>query len=68
MEEQVYLMMDNTLGIRLVSHSWEDKRNAAVAFDLYSTGHTVGEGTQQEMRLVQEVPAYRGRYGRTPVL
>ena len=59
MEDQVYLMMDNNLVIKLVSHGWEDKHNATVTFDLYSTGHTVGEGAQQEMRLVQEVPAYR---------
>lgn len=57
--EEAYLTMDNNLGIRLVSHNWKDAHNANVAFDLYSTGHTMGHGAQQEMRLVQQVPAYR---------
>ena len=51
--------MDNGIEIRLVSHNWEDGQSANVAFDLYSTGHSVGHGAQQEMRLVQQVPAYR---------
>ena len=55
--------MDNNLSIRLVSHNWEDTQNANVAFDLCSTGHTVGESAKQEMRLVQQVPAYRSDKG-----
>ena len=61
--DDVYLMMDNNIGIRLASHSWEDTKNASVAFDLYSTGHTVGDNTHQEMRLIQQVPAYRTEKG-----
>ena len=53
------LTMDNTLKIRLLSVTFPDTRNASVAFELYSDGHTMGEPHPHLLTLTQETPQYK---------
>ena len=50
------LGVDNSIAIRLRSIELPDDRNAIVTFELYSTGHNVGDPTRQMMLIQQAAP------------
>jgi hypothetical protein len=53
------LRMENNIGIRLLSVTFPDTRNASVAFELYSDGYTVGEPHRHLLTFTQETAQYK---------
>ena len=56
---EVQLHMDNKLKIRLLSVTFPDARNASVAFELYSDGHTMGPQQKPLLTVTQETSRYK---------
>lgn len=55
------LTMENRIGIRLVGIEFKsDDRRSAVTFELYSEGHSVGDGVRPLAQISHDVPRQGG--------